>query len=87
MRYVVTLDSESHIGSHFRAVGSDGNNGGQPTIDCAEIDMTHHHFMRVLRGPIGEAGKHQSIYIPYGSILSVLEYAKQEGKPFGFSSS
>lgn len=67
MRYVVTITSKSFTGQWLLAQGSDGTNGGEPTMDCTEVDMSHHCFLHAVRGPLdtAEEPKHQSLHIPY----------------------
>lgn len=85
MRYVLTIRPDSFTGQWLSKSGADGTNGGAPTMDCASVDMSHGAFLQAVRGPLNtaEGRKHQSLHIPYGDVLLILEYAKSD-RALGF---
>ena len=65
MRYIVTLDASSVIGTNYVKTGShDGTNGGHPTLDCESVDTSHHYcegvFIRNRSGSGGRVGRSRS---------------------------
>ncbi|QQP96516.1 hypothetical protein [Lysobacter enzymogenes] len=81
MRYIVIVDASSFIGRSLLAKDHDGLSAGNPILDCAEIDMSHHYFFRAVRGPLDtRTGKtHLSLCFPHTAVLVVNEYDKKEG--------
>lgn len=85
MRYLVVIDQQSFAGKSLIAQGADGISEGNPVIDCKSCEIDHHYFLKVVRGPLGADGKHQSLYIPYHAVLVINEYGQGSERSFGFA--
>ncbi len=85
--YLVILDSRSAVG----AIYLNGNNDGlvtdgtikHPLLLCSKIEFNNPLFLFVIRPLDKEAS--QSIYLPYGSIVAIHQFAEGDKAPLGFS--
>jgi hypothetical protein len=86
MKFLVVIDRDSPIGQAYDAwlphvlVGQHRH----PAFVCTAMDPSNPWYMFVRTEPTTKHPAHQSIHLPHGSVLFVVQYAEDEQAPFGF---
>lgn len=89
MRYLVGLDANSTTGKLFLA-NNDGfmNDGTQdhPLLECSDLGFDNPYYIYAIRDTRKAGGKHQSLYLPHGNVILIVEFDKKVRPPMGFLS-
>ncbi len=83
MKCVLVLDPTTIIGSTYMDK-SDSTLSGFPVLHCAEVDLSHHALLRVVRRSQKLGDRSQVLWVPYHAVAFLAEYGDQETAPFGF---
>ena len=89
MLYMVILDANSPVGEMYAAGDNDGFTSGptrNPILTCTEIATDSPYYIYAKRILKKEAGSHQSLFLPHGSIVMILQYDEKDPNPLGFLS-
>lgn len=89
MKYLVLLEPSSTTGKIYSS-NNDGTtaatDGGVrcPILSCTEINFDSPGYIFVRRGG-SQARTQQSLYLPYHSVVHILQHAEDEPNPLGFA--
>lgn len=87
MQYLVILDPASTIGKiyseNYDAI-SNTNGLKCPLLACTEISFDNPYYIFVERGG-NQAKAKQSLYLPYHSVVAILQQSAGETRPIGFA--
>ena len=85
MKYLVILDQNSTIGTIYAKGNNDGIiNDGHPALVCTEIKTDNPHYIFVTR-ELNPPASHQSLYLPYHSVVLIVQFEESDAPPFGFA--
>ena len=86
MEYLVIIDGQSPVGLGYAQRSDPVKMGEQQHVGltCSEIDRDNPHYIFVRTVPIPPATSGQSLHIPHGNVLLIVEYDRDERRPPGF---
>ena len=88
MRYIIVIDANSAAGAIYAKGSNDGfitdGHVQHPVLDCTEIETSSPYYIFAKRSLNAVGESHQSLYLPHGSVVMVVGYADEQGRPVGF---
>ena len=87
MKYIVVINRNSPVGQAYQHRFPVAKVGDESHVAfcCTEMDASNPHYMFVKTEQTPQGSKRQSLHLPHGSVLFVIQYAETEPMPIGFS--
>ena len=86
MKFMVVIDRHSPVGQTYSEWLPHVRSGEthHPVFLCTEMDASNPWYMFVRTESTKKYTGDQSIHLPHGSVLFVVQYAEGETPPIGF---
>lgn len=87
MKYIVVIRRDSPVGQAYHHLFPSIQIGDQSHVGlaCTEMDASNPVYMFVRTAQTAQGSVDQSLHLPHGNVLFVVQYDQDQKAPVGFA--